>query len=134
MANKEYTIFLQDGTCKCNLSAPALGPQPLPDEERSEVLVEGHYDNSVIYRNGEIISKPESNIILINSEATAETGTIRLTNIPNPTEVMITGNHTSFRRDVTDGEYEFSLDVVGEYTVKCDSKIELPVEFKVTIT
>lgn len=133
MANKEYTIFFQNGTCKCNLSTPASGPPPLPDEERGEIIVEGHYDNRVIYRDGEIVEKPESSIALVNSEAAAETGTIKLTNMPNPTAVMITGNHTTFRESIEDGEFEFSLDVAGEYTVKCDSKIELPIEFKVTI-
>lgn len=125
MANKLYSIFSSDGTHKCNLSTPELDPQLLPDEEKGEVIIEGHYDNSVIYRDGKIIEKPESNIIL--------TGT-KLENLPNPTKVIITGNGAAFRETIEDGEFEFSIDVPGEYTVKCESRIELPIEFKVTIT
>lgn len=126
-----YTIFASDGTQARKVSKPkADGP---PAIDNGETMFEGSYSDDMVLIDGEIINKPESSIVLVNSEATAETGTIKLVNVPNPTEVVITGNHTTFRETIEDGGLEFSLDVAGEYTVKCESKLELPVEFKVVI-
>lgn len=128
MANKEYTIFSQNGTCKCNLSAPVADPQPLPNEERGEIIVEGHYGSRVIYRDGEIINKPESSITI------GQTGdTVTLRNLLNPTVVDISGNGTSFKETVLDGVLEFTVDTPGTYKIQCQSKFELPIEFTVTI-
>lgn len=132
MFKKTYTKFDKDGRPVYTLTA--YDEDVLPSLDLGEIYKEGQFDNTKILVDGEIIEKPESSIVLTNSEATAKTGTISLTNIPNPTTVTITGNYTTFRRDITDGEYEFSIDVAGKYTVKCDSRVELPIEFKVTIS
>ena len=60
------------------------------------------------------------------------TGT-KLENLPNSTSITITGNGAIFRREIADGTYTFSIDIPGEYIIKCESRTELPIEFKVTI-
>ena len=72
--------------------------------------------------------KPESSI-----KMSQDAKGVLLENIENPTMIIITGNHASFRRVITDGEYEFSIDEPGEYLIKCESEVELPIEFKVTV-
>ena len=100
------------------------------------MFLEGCFDSKtyILNNNNEIINKPESSIILVNSEATASTGTIILSNMPNPTKVHITGNGDTFNRKIIDGSYEFSLDVAGDYIIKCEPDIKQPIEFQVRIT
>lgn len=77
-----------------------------------------------LFLNGMVIDKPASKITL--------TGT-KLENLPNPTTVTITGNSATFVRTITDRAYEFTVDVPGEYMIKCESRVELPIEFKINI-
>lgn len=116
-----YTIFSQNG----QVSRVILKPNSdgYPKLKGGEIYVEGDHKNK-IYLNGQIIDKPKSKITL--------TGT-KLENLPNPTIVTISGNGATFRETIEDGEFEFSVDVPGEYVVKCESKVELPVEYKVVI-
>lgn len=121
MGCKEYTVFHSDGSCKCKLSTPVSSSSLIPSD--GEIIVKGDHRGKILV-GGQIIDKPVSRITIIGT---------KLNNLPDPTEITIKGNGAIFRRTITDGVYEFSIDVPGEYTVKCESKVELPIEFKINI-
>lgn len=97
-----------------------------PELKPGQIYIVGHDIDArtQLYLDGQVVNKQIPQITL--------TGT-KLENLPNPTKVTITGNGASFHKTITDGTYEFSIDVTGKYTVKCDSRVELPIEFKATI-
>lgn len=132
MVSKMFTVF--SGTNNTQLyikSKPvADGPPCLKDDE---VYIEGRYGKEYLLINNEVVLKPESSITISSLEAVVSIGTITLSNMPNPTRVTITGNGQIFNRNITDGSYSFSLDVAGDYTVKCEADTELPIEFQVRI-
>lgn len=118
----QYSIFSSDEGHLIRILGKPKGDGP-PAMNEGEIYIEGsHRDNILV--DGQITDKPESRITL--------TGT-KLENMPNPTMVTITGNGATFRRTITDGTYQFTIDMPGEYMVKCESKVELPIEFKITI-
>lgn len=123
MGNKTYTVFSETTGERLRVSSRPKNEGP-PPIKAGTVCVEGFLENTKLYVDGKIVDKSASKIIL--------TGT-KLKNLPNATEVTITGNGATFRRTITDGIYEFTLDMPGEYMIKCESGIELPIEFKVTI-
>ena len=116
-----YTIFSQNG----QVSRVILKPNSdgYPKLKGGEIYVEGDHKNK-IYLNGQIIDKPKSKITL--------TGT-KLENLPNPTIVTISGNGATFRRTIKDGVYEFSIDEPGNYAIKCESRVGLPITFDLEV-
>lgn len=91
-----------------------------------EVFFEGFFSSKEYFLDNDdkVSLKPESRITLTGA---------KLEDLPNPTTVTITGNGARFRETIEDGKFEFSVDVPGEYIVKCEAKVELPIEFKVVI-
>lgn len=123
---KIVTKFSKDGNALFTLAC--YEEEMLPPLSEGESYIDGGYNDKYFLVNGKIIDKPTSKIIFTGTK----TGT-KLKNIPNPTTVTITGYGTTFKRVITDGTYKFSVDMPGEYTVKCEPGIELPIEFKVTM-
>ena len=124
MASKKYTVFSTITRAQlCVRSKPISDWPPCVSED--EVYREGVYGKEYILSDDqEVILAPKSAITLIGT---------KLENLPIPTKVTITGNGATFRRTITDGTYEFSINVPGEYAIKCESRVELPIDFKVNI-
>lgn len=81
-----------------------------------------------LFQNGKVVGKKDP-IVKMSQDAKG----VLLENLENPTRITITGNGTTFHRVITDGAYQFSIDTPGDYVVKCESDVELPIEFMVTI-
>ena len=134
---KIFTRFNKNG-CPLNVITCYDGDL-LPELNEGEVYLEGNYDdkNTIISINEKsqaiTLCEKESSAITINATVVKAGDFLKLGNLSNPTTIEITGNHSHFRRVITDGEYEFSLDVPGDYLIKCESGVELPIEFKVTV-
>ncbi len=126
-----YTVFSRKGPIVRIISKPQSdGP---PGLKFNETFIPGNHKDKIIFvtEKSQAITlheKPESSITLATGD-----GFFKLENLENPTRIIITGNHASFHRVITDGEYEFSIDDPGEYLIKCRSDVEQPIEFKVTI-
>ena len=116
-----YTVFNADGTRRRLVSKPDADGPPKVGKGRS--YLPGEIKNK-LFVNKVLIDKPESKITLIGT---------KLENLPNPTTVTIAGNGATFRRTITDGIYEFTLDMPGEYMIKCESKVELPITFDLEV-
>ena len=125
----QYTIFDSRG-----VPLRTIKGYNEPYLESGESYIQGAYDKRYILVDGIVVAKPASSITISSYEAVASTGTITLSNMPNPTRVRITGNGDTFIRNITDGSYAFSLDITGSYIIKCEADIELPIEFQVRIT
>lgn len=123
-----YTIFDKiTGAMTRQISKPKNDGPPVVSG--NEIYLKGdNCKNIVVFdeRSQAVVlyDKPKSSITLTDT---------KLENLPNPTIVTISGNGATFRETIEDGEFEFSVDVPGEYVVKCESKVELPVEYKVVI-
>ena len=118
----QYSIFnKKTGALKCVIGIPkGLGPPKVSD---GQIFLSGDHKGKILVGD-KIIFKPKSKITL--------TGT-KLENLPNPTTVTISGNGATFRETITDGVLRFNIDTPGEYLVRCESDVELPAEFKVTL-
>ena len=131
MPNKKYTIFKENGACKCVLS----GPTQIKSSRslRKEFIIPGDHRGKIVFVNEKsqavsLHDTPESSIKMIQDEKG-----VLLENLENPTRIVITGNGESFHRTITDGAYQFLIDTPGNYVIKCESDVELPIEFKVKI-
>lgn len=127
-----YTIFSKETGVQLRvISKPNASGPPLVTE--GEIYRTGIFGRDSILVGGQVTQKPPPSITINTTQAKASIETITLSSIPNPTKIIITGNDSCFIRNITDGLYEFSIDVPGNYIVKCETDIELPIEFKVTI-
>lgn len=116
-----YTIFnTVTGRKRVVLKPRTEGSPTLSDDE---IFVEGKHNDKILV-DGKIADKPASKITLIGT---------KLENLPNPTTVTITGHGATFRRIITDGIYEFSIDVPGKYIIKCESRVGLPITFDLEV-
>ena len=104
----------------------------MPNVGDGKAVKPGNHLNKILAYNN-LFDRPKCSIKLLNDNAKASTEYIKLADIPNPTIIEVEGNGEAFVRKITDGEYEFSIDTPGEYTIKCEPCDELPVEFKVHI-
>ena len=127
-----YTVFSSTGRALRTILTPNTDCKPIMIEDDG-TLVTGAFDSSYMLVEGKPEKKSKSSITINKDKATASTETITLSKIPNPTTICITGNDSLFKRIVTDGYYEFSIDIPGVYNVECQSNIELPITFKVKI-
>lgn len=128
----EYTIFDKTtGKHLCVMGIPKS--DGLPKLKKTEIYLPGKYKNKVVFVNEEsqAISLHDKSISSVKMSQN-EQGVL-LENLENPTRITITGNGATFHRVIIDGTYQFSIDIPGDYVVKCESDIELPIEFKVKL-
>lgn len=132
----EYIIYDKlTGAGICKKTKPdSEGPPFDLDLSFGEEFTYVSFDISTqLFLDGQVIEKPESKITINKTSAKALAESIILSNIPNPTIFKMSGNTQTFWQIITDGICEFILDTPGEYTIICESKIELPIVFEVTI-
>lgn len=124
MANIVYYVYEKISGAGISIESRPKGDCIINlDEGQDKTLAKFDFDTQ-LFDGVKVNDKPFSKIIL--------TGT-KFENLPKPTTVTITGNGAIFRETIEDGEFEFSVDVPGKYTAKCESRVELPIEFEVVI-
>ena len=132
---KTYTLFDQNGLSQACITA--YEDDILPEHPGCQ-WIEGSFNyNELIFVDEKsqtiTLCEKTASAITINLSTVKVGEFLKLENMPDPTMIEVIGNYSRFRRIITDGEYEFSLDTPGNYKIKCDSGVELSIEFKVTI-
>lgn len=131
MSNTIYTIFDKNtGAQKFIWNIPST--EDVPQVGVDEIIKEGTFSSDKILLFNNIFNKQLSKIMISGNKIKTKEY-ITLSNLENPTKVEIQGKNIYFEREIIDNNYEFSFDLPGEYIIKCDSQLELPIEFKIEV-
>ena len=115
--------ILRTGSCPSNMVA-------LQASETDKHVIEGIADDVTQYIVDYIVcDRPAFPGVLSSSSIIADgVDGVTISSLPNPTLVMINGSNY----EVTDGIFEFTLDIPGKYKILCQAFPYQDKEFEVT--